>query len=189
MRSTSTNGMAPVRLVLILLGIGAAALVALGGWWWWSFSRPLPSDAALIARFHEHQPELDRLAAMAIADTGLVGIGYDPSTNRRSVYVIDTPLFNRRLTLGEERASGRSELRRLLERAGLPALSRARDGKTVRFVVASRWRVRKGFVYSEKPPAPQRSSLDGIDKVSADSMPTAYVALAPKWFLFLEPRL
>jgi hypothetical protein len=68
----------------------------------------------------------------------------------------------------------------LLQSAGLSALSRDRNGGAIWFVVASRDGARKGYVYSRDPREPLLGSLD-------DSPQYGYEALAPGWFLFLQP--
>ena len=167
------------------MAVSGIALLSLVGWLWWNLLRPLPSDVELERRFREHRQDLDTLVAMAVADTQLVGMGHDPMLMRFVVFVHDRPQFNRLLTDGEVRATGRSEYRPRMGRAGIPALSRARGGDAVWFVVRSRIGARKGYVYSEKPLAPLRHSLDGFERASAGS--SGYVPLAPRWFLFLEP--
>ena len=132
------------------------------------------SDAALRKRFGEHRAAFDSLATMAVADTQLVGLG--PNT----VFVRDTATQNRRLTDEEVRASGRSRLVALLQRIGLPGLSRERDGGAIWFVVVTHDGTRKGYVYSREPREPALGSLD-------DAPQYGYVALAPGWFLFLQP--
>ena len=156
-------------------------LFAVVGLLWWILFRPLPSDAQLQGLFRDHRAELDQLAAVALADTQLVGAW------RFGVYVRDTPRFNRLLMEWEVRSSGRLELRRLLDRAGLPSISRSERGDALRFVVVSRaGGARKGIIYSERPLRPAVSSLDGLERRSANGE-SAYVPLAPHWFLFLEP--
>lgn len=140
-------------------------------------SLPLPSDAELTTRFREHRSEFDSLAAMALADTQLVGLG---TLGRFEVFVRDTSPYNRRLTDDEVRATGRSEFRRLIDRAGVPSLSRSAEGDRVWFVVVSNGGTRKGLMYSQRPMEPLLTSLDGRDS-------SGYVPLAPRWFLFVEP--
>ena len=132
------------------------------------------SDAALRKRFSEHRAAFDSLATMAVADSQLVGL--QPNL----VFVRETATQNRRLTDEEVRTSGRSRLGSLLQRAGLPALSRERNGGAIWFVVVSRDGTRKGYVYSLTPREPVLGSLD-------DAPQYGYVALAPRWFLFLQP--
>jgi len=139
-----------------------------------SRSHATTSDAALRQRFSAHRAAFDSLATMAVADTQLVGL--TPNT----MFVRDTPTRNRRLTDEEVRTSGRSRLGLLLQRAGLPALSRERDGEAIWFVVVTRDGTRKGYVYSRTPREPVLGSLD-------DAPQYGYVALAPGWFLFLQP--
>lgn len=174
--------------LLALVAIAGTLLLVTVGWMGWSLSRPLPSDAVLRSRFHDHRAELDRLAAIAQADTHLVGAGHDPWLMRFTVYVHDTPAFDRMLSDHEVRATGRAELLRLLDRAGLPSVGRSRDGGTVWFAVRSRWGVRKGIVFSERPLSPTRPSLDGLERDLASGVPPAYVVLAPRWYVFLMPR-
>ena len=107
---------------------------------------------------------------------------------RFTVFVHDTPRFDRLLTDAEARASGRLEFRRLLDRVGLPSLSRSVEGKAIWFVAGSSGGARKGLVYSETPLGPTRSSLDRIERVSRTYIRSGYVPLAPRWFMFLEPR-
>jgi len=137
-------------------------------------SPAMTSDAELRKRFSERREAFDSLATLAVADTQLVGLG--PNT----VFVKDSATQNRRLTEPEVRASGRSRLGPLLQRAGLPSLSRERDGGAIWFVVESHDGSRKGYVYSLRPQQPVLSSLDGARQ-------NGFVALAPGWFLFLQP--
>jgi hypothetical protein len=132
------------------------------------------SDAALRRRFSDHRAEFDSLAMMAVADTQLVGI--EPNM----VFVRDTATQSRRLTDEEVRTSGRSRLGSLLQRTGLPALARERNGGAIWFVVVSHDGTRKGYVYSRAPREPVLGSLDGAPQYG-------YMALAPGWFLFLQP--
>ncbi len=175
------------RPIRALVAIGGIMLLVVVGWLWWNRFRPLPSDALLRRRFHDHRGELDRLAAMARADSQLVGAGHDWMLMRFSVFVRDTPRFNRMLTDEEARATGRLELRRLLDRVGMPSISRSAEGNAIWFVVMSHGGARKGIVFSEKPLAPTRSSLDGLEQVRSAYVTPGYVPLAPRWFLFLEP--
>ena len=131
------------------------------------------TDAALRKRFSEHREAFDSLATMAIADSQLVGLG--PT----GVFVNDTP--TRALTEQEVSASGRARFRPLLQRAGVPALSRERNGEAIWFVVVTKDGTRKGYVYSRGPREPVLAALD-------DSPQYGYVALAPGWFLFLQPE-
>ena len=171
---------------VVVVGLACVGIIlAVGAWLWWQFFGPLPGDAALRARFSDHRAELDSLAAMACADSQLVGTGRSPTGF--SVFVRDTSAFNRRLTESELATSGRSAYGRLLGRAGLPSLSRQRDAKVVRFVVKSNQTRLKGILYSEKPVGPLVSSLDGRERAIVERTGSAYVALAPRWFLFLEP--
>jgi hypothetical protein len=156
-----------VRALVVVLGVSALAVAAVVS------CGTGPSDATLTARFHAHRNEFEQLAAMAMADTELVGMGH------HDVFVLDRPLQHRRLTEAEVRTTGRAGFRPLLERAGLPALSRARTGDAVRFVVVSSGGRRRGYVYSEKSMEPIVASLDGAPVYG-------YVALAPRWFLFSE---
>jgi hypothetical protein len=75
----------------------------------------------------------DALATMALADTHFVGAGHDWMLLRFDVFVHHTPQADRMLTDVEVRATGRSNHRRLLDRAGVPAISRARDGGAIWF--------------------------------------------------------
>ena len=156
-----------VRRDLLAIGLLLVGILSVG----W---RPVNTDAALRKRFSEHRDALDSLATMAMADTQLVGFG--PSV----MFVKDTPTYNRRLTDPEIRASGRSRFQPLLRRAGLPALSRQRDGDAIWFVVESHDGSRKGYMYSRTPKEPVLGSLDAAGGYG-------YVALAPRWFLFLQP--
>jgi len=137
-------------------------------------SPAMTSDAELRKRFSERREAFDSLAMLAAADTQLVGLG--PTT----VFVKDSATQNRRLTEQEVRSSGRSMLGPLLQRTGLPSLSRERDGEAIWFVVESHDGSRKGYVYSLKPQQPVLSSLDSARQ-------NGFVALAPGWFLFLQP--
>lgn len=160
-----------VRRDLVL--IGALVVAAIVGGFLSGRPHAMTSDAALRTRFSEHQASFDSLATMAVADTLLVGLG--PNI----VFVKGTPTQNRRLTDQEVRASGRSKLCSLLQRTGLPALSRERDGEAIWFVVESHDGSRKGYVYSHTPRKPLLDSLD-------DARQYGYVALAPGWFVFLQ---
>jgi hypothetical protein len=175
------------RPIGALVAVGGILLLVGAGRLWWHYFRPLPSDALLRERFHDHRAQLDQLAAMARADTQLVGASHDPMLMRFTVFVRDTPSSRRLLTDGEARATGRTELGRFLDRAGLPAISRSADGNTVWFVAASSTEARKGFVFSLNPLAPVRSSLDGLDRGGPGYALSGYVPLAPRWFMFLEP--
>src|SRR5215471_18155803 len=161
-----------VRRDLVALGVLVVGAI-IGGFL--SVRSPaMTSDADLRKRFNERRAAFDSLATLAVADTQLVGLG--PSV----IYVNGSATQNRRLTEQEERASGRSMLRPLLRRAGVPALSREHDGEAIWFVVESHEGSRKGYVYSLKPQQPVLSSLD-------DARQNGYVVLAPGWFLFLQP--
>lgn len=153
--------------------IGVFVVAAIVGGMWYTRSPSMTSDADLRKRFVERRALFDSLAMMAVADTQLVGLG--PSM----VFVKSTATQNHRLTEQEERATGRSGLRPLLQRTGLPALSRGRDGGAIWFVVESNNDIRKGYVYSRKPVVPILGSLDGARQYG-------YVALAPGWFIFLQ---
>ena len=170
--------------LLALASVGG--VIAFAVWLWWNLFRPLPSDASLSSRFHAHRSDFDSLATMALADTQLVGAGHDWMLMRFTVFVHDNARFNRMLTDGEVRATGRAGLRRLIDRAGVPSISRGADA--VWFVVMSNHgRARKGLVYSERAPGPLRPSLDGLERTKAGYVMPGYVPLAPRWFLFLEP--
>lgn len=172
------------RLVVIAIGVLLAYFVLVGAWWAWNLTRPLPSDAVLKARFREHRDEFDSLAVAALADTQFVGAAHDWMTLQFEVYVRDTPSNDRMLSPSEVFATGRSKYRRLLDRAGIPAVSR-RGGEAL-FVVGSRDAARKGILYSTKARAPMCATLDGLEK--ARSIDAAFVALAPHWYLFIEPH-
>ena len=68
----------------------------------------------------------------------------------------------------------------VLRRAGVRSVSRERNGEAIWLVVESRDGTRKGYVYSRKPREPVLATLD-------DAPQYGYVALAPGWFLFLQP--
>jgi len=70
-------------------------------------------------------------------------------------------------------------LRPQLQRLGVSSLSRERGGEAIWFVVETRSGSRKGYVYSREPRQPVLSSLDAANQ-------NGYVALAPRWFLFLQ---
>src|SRR5262249_15476466 len=97
----------------------------------------------------------------------------------KMVFVKASATQNRRLTDQEVQASGRSVFLLLLQRIGLPSLSRERNGDAIWFVVESRNGSRKGYVYSRKPQQPVLGSLDAANQ-------NGYVTLAPGWFLFLQ---
>lgn len=175
------------RAIRVAVAGGGVLLFAAGAWMGCTPARPLPPDASLGARFREHRKEFDALAAMALADTHLVGAGHDPLLMRFTVFVRDTPHANRMLTDEGVRATGRSEYRGLLDRAGIPSIARSREGHSVRFVVMSRGGARKGIIYSEDTLDPLRTSLDGEEPPGAANQGPGYVPLAPRWFLFLEP--
>lgn len=174
------------RPIRALAGLAGLMLLIVAWGLWSSRVRPLPSDVVLRKQFHDHRSELDQLAAMAQADTQLVGAGHDWILRRFSVYVRDTPRFNRLLSDEEVRSTGRLELRRLLDRSGLRSISRSTKGDAIRFVVMSHGGARKGIVFSEMPLAPTRASLDGLERVRATYVASGYAALAPRWYLFLE---
>ena len=170
-----------VLVAMVLLGV-----VIPGSWLWWHGFRPLPSDASLKSRFSAHRSDFDSLAAMALADTQLVRAAHDPMLMRFTVFVHDNERFDRMLPETEVQATGRAGLRRLIDRAGVPSLSRT--GDEVRFVVRSNWgKGRKGYIYSPRELKPLRQSLDELGRTSAGLGESGYVPLAPRWFLFLEP--
>lgn len=173
-----------VRLLLVLAAIGGAVLLVLGVWVGRHFFGPLPADSILRAQFEAHRGEFDALAAMALADSQLVGAGHDPMLSRFTVFIKDTPRFNRVLTEEEVRATGRSEYRRLLDRAGLGSISRSPSA--IWFVVRTNSKAKKGFLFSERPMAPVEPALDGLDVEVNGYVRSGYVALAPRWYLFLE---
>jgi hypothetical protein len=148
----------------------------------------LPTDARLESLFRGHEDDFRELAALAVADTLLVGAGYDPMLRRFSIYVHDTPQADRLLNDRDVSVSGRGAYKRLLDRAGLRHLARSADGTAVRFQVASNANARKGIVYSVAPLAPLRASLDGQDVEARRSWRPAYILLAPRWYLYVEPR-
>jgi hypothetical protein len=169
---------------LLLASVGG--VIAFAVWLWWNLFRPLPSDASLSSRFLAHRSDFDSLATMALADTQLVGAGHDWMLMRFTVFVHDNARFDRMLPEGEVRATGRTEYRRLIDRAGVPSVSRGRDA--VWFMAMSHHgRAMKGIVYSERALTPLRPSLDGLERENSASAMAGYVPLAPKWFLFLEP--
>lgn len=170
----------------LLIG-GCGMILLLVAWIGCPFMGPSPSDASLTRKFREHRQDFDALAKLALADTAFVGAGHDPWLRRFTVYVRDTPHSNRRLTDDEARASGRGQYRRLLDRAGVPAISRGHDGISVRFVVSSKGEARKGILYSELPLEPVGESLDGVSGPIVSRW-HGYVVLAPRWYLFHEPR-
>ena len=182
--NSTTRRAAAVRWLWALAAVGSAAAVVVGTWLRWNLARPLPSDASLRARFEAHRSEFEALAATAVADTQLVGASHDWMLMRFTVFVHGSSGFNRMLSDGEVRATGRSDYRRLLDRAETRSLSRSRDGETVWFVDLSTISARKGIVYSEEPLAPLRTSLDGLERASY--LAPTYVALAPRWFLFVH---
>src|SRR5262249_14984002 len=165
--------------------VNAAIGIAAGAWLWWRYFGPLPPDAALRTRFSEHRAEFDSLATIACADSELVAVVRTP--NGFSVFVRHTPTSNRRLREMEVAASGRIAYRRLLGRAGVPRISRAAEARVIRFRLKKNEAGEKGIVYSEKPLAPLVPTLDGLEHTVAGHGASAYVSLAPRWFLFLEP--
>lgn len=181
--SSSRSGPGPSKVLLVLgLVLGMTAVLstlAVGAFLWSGLSGSLPSDAELRKRFQDHRAEFDSLATMALADTLLVGAGAWPLT---SVFIRGTGAYNRRLTDEEVVSTGRSAYRRLLARAGVPAISRSRKGDAVTFVVQTSQRQRKGICYSKDPPP--YSQVASLDRV-ADY---GYVVLAPRWYLFVELR-
>jgi hypothetical protein len=144
-----------------------------------------PSDASLRARFRAHRAAFDSLATKALADSQLVGAGQDPMFRRFSVYVKDSPRFDRLLSDDEVRATDRGDYRRLLGSTGLPSISR-REGSVI-FMATARHVARKGILYSIEPRQPVRKSLDGLERAGAGRFEAGYVPLAPRWYLFLEP--
>ena len=156
-----------------LMAIGVLVVGAIIGGFLSVRPPALTSDADLRKRFNERREAFDSLATLAIADTQLVGLGAG------AIYVRDSTAQNRRLSEQEVLASGRSGFRRLLQRAGLPALSRERDGGAIWFVVESHDGSRKGYVHSRKPLQPVLSTLDAANQ-------NGYVEIGPGWFLFLQ---
>jgi hypothetical protein len=177
-----------VQRILVLAAVGAAVLLAGGVWLRQNLVGPLPSDASLRAMFEEHRGEFDALAARALADAELVGAGHDWMLMRFDVFVRDTPRQDRMLMDREVRSTGRLEYLRLLDRAGLTSVSRARTGSLLWFTVKSNFRARKGIVYSVGPLAPVRLSLDDLERTARGTVPTGYLPLAPSWYLYLTPR-
>lgn len=173
-----------MRLLLVLAAIGGAVLLVFGVWVGRHFLGPLPPDSTLRTQFEAHQGEFDALAAMALADSQLVGAGHDPMLLRFTLFLKDSPKSNRMLTEEQVRATGRSEYRRLLDRAGLGSISRS--SRAVYFVVRTNLKARKGFLFSEQPLGPMQRSLDGLDVEVDGYVHSGYVALAPHWYLFLE---
>ena len=78
-----------------------------------------------------------------------------------------------------EADSSLAQVRPRLERLGVSRVSRERNGRAVWFVVETRDGSRKGYVYSLEPLQPLLSSLDAANQ-------NGFVALAPRWFLFLQ---
>src|SRR5262245_55154637 len=152
----------PFRVVLLAVIAAVLAFAAAVAWWTWNLTRPLPTDAALTARFREHRADFDSLAMVALADTNLVGAAHDWMSMKLEVYVRDTPRNDRLLTPQDVLATGRSAYRRLLDRAEIPSAAR-REG-AVWLVVGSNRSARKGFLYSEEGPTPLRSTLNGLEK-------------------------
>jgi hypothetical protein len=148
----------------------------------------LPTDARLESLYRGHERDLHELAALAIADTLLVGAGYDPILRRFSIYVRDTPQADRLLNARDVHASGRGVYQKLLDRSGLRCISRSSDGTAVRFVVASNADARKGLIYSTKLLTPVRPSVDGMSREARRFWRSFYVSLEPGWYVFLEPR-
>jgi len=173
------------KTVLVLVLVNAAIVIAAGAWLWWRYFGPLPPDQALRTRFSEHRADFDSLAIIACADSELVVVVRTP--NGFSVFVRHTPTSNRRLSEMEVAASGRTAYRRLLGRAGLPRISRTADARMVWFRLKKSGAGEKGIIYSEKPLAPLVPTLDGLEHTVAGQGASAYVSLAPRWFLFLEP--
>lgn len=173
----SRRGRAARWVLRPLLYLGAIVLLCPGT----SCGQHLVSDSNLRARFQSHQAEFDSLAQLAVADTQLVGMCGDGAT--LSVYVRGTSPDRRLLSPEEVQASGRSDYGRLLERAGVPCLSR---GSRITFTVQTSVRARKGIMYTRKAVEPLRESLDGMEQLRY--VPVAFVQVAPGWFLFIEPK-
>lgn len=134
------------------------------------------------ARWLAHRAALDSLAAMATADTMLVGAGLQGTT--LDVYVRDTPTNDRRLSADEVGSSGRSAYARLLGQAGVSGLSRMSGGARIEFTLRSDQQWREGLLYTNDALEPLVESLDGPAR--SGSRAPAYVRLAPDWYLFRE---
>ena len=150
-------------------------------------SQELIPDATLVSQFRSHRGDFETLASKAVADSQLVGAGHDPLLMRFDVFVRDTPQKSRMLPDEDVLRTGRSEYRKLLDRVGAPAISRLQDGSAVRFVVMTRGRVRKGFLYTTKAPTRLYKRLDGLEM--GRYFYPGYRSLAPRWYIFVEPRL
>ena len=142
----------------------------------------LTSDAVLRERFEQHRAAFDSLAAAAVADTGLLSVRRVASL---SMYVRGGATGDSLLTEEGIRATGRSHYERLLADAGVDGFSRQGSEPRVSFVLSTNGRLLKGLVHTWEPLDPQRPSLDGLE--AAGSPPTAYVSIAPGWYLFVEP--
>lgn len=134
------------------------------------------------ARWLTHRAAFDSLAAMATADTMLVGAGRQGTT--LDVYVRDTPANDRRLSADEVRSSGRSAYARFLHQAGVSDLSRMSGGARIAFTLRSDGQWREGLLYTNEAMEPLVQSLDS--RGSAQSRAPAYERLAPGWYLFRE---
>lgn len=148
-----------------------------------SCSRRLIPDAELHARFQSHRAVFDTLAAMAVADTELLSVSHVGSS--LGVHVRGTGSGDRLLTPEEVRSSGRSEYGRLLGVLGLTNLAR-QAGPSIRFPVQADRLSLKGITFTQERLAPLRESLDELD--GTGTVTTAYVQIAPRWYLFIEPR-
>ncbi len=144
--------------------------------------RRLATDAELRGQFEQHRAAFDSLVAAAVADTQLVSV-YRGAT--LGIYVRGTAAGDRLLTADEVQASGRSEYGRLLESVGLRKLDRQGREPHVTFVMSANRRLTKGLVHTLGSVAPQRATLDDID--GSGPVTTAYVPLAPGWYLFVLP--
>ena len=174
-----------IQIVGLAVVVCVLSFLAVAAWWTWNLTRPLPTDRSLKVRFQEHRQDFDSLVWIARADTRLVGASHDWMLMRFDMFVHDTPQHDRMLMDWEVSGTGRSIYRKLLDRAGVPGLSRRDDG--IWFVVVASRGARKGYVYSEKPLSPVHGSLDGLEK--ARYFDVGFVSLAPHWYLFLEPSI
>lgn len=142
----------------------------------------LTADAELRRRFEQHRAAFDSLAAAAVADTQLLSVSQGATLG---IYVRGTAEGDRLLTADEIRTTGRSAYGRLLDSVGLHTLSRQGWEPQVSFVMSTNRVLTKGLVYTRGGVAPQLATLDDLDR--AGPFTTAYVPLAPGWYLFVQP--
>jgi hypothetical protein len=82
----------------------------------------------------------------------------------------------------------RSRFSALLRSAGVSGIRRSGDG-AVWLEAMSNYDLRKGFVFSMGPMAPEHASLDSLESpIGNGYLRAAYRPIAPHWYLFIEAR-